>query len=177
MIDIHLCTVLTCPSDLHEYLVQRNTPTQPHPLTGETIPTVLGHEFSGTIAAVDDSVETLQVGQKCTVYPPLGDRTCYWCERGDASGLCPNWGFLGYSGFGGGFAEYICVDARDVYVIPPDMELDVAALVEPLAVGWHAVRLGNVGEGGGEAALVLGAGTYSARSSCCCARFGSDKLH
>ncbi|KAF7198206.1 Tannase, partial [Pseudocercospora fuligena] len=146
-----------CGSDLHEYLVgPKNAPTTPHPITGETIPTVLGHEFSGTITEVSPDVRTLQPGQKCTVFPPLGDRTCYWCQRGDSSGMCPNWGFLGYSGYGGGFAEYICVDARDVHPLPASVDLDVAALVEPLAVGWHAVKKGKVGNG--DAALVLGAG-------------------
>ncbi len=77
----------------------------------------------------------LKKGQKCVIFPVLGDRTCAYCQEG-LHGACPNWGFLGYSGFGGGFAEYCCVDARDVLPIPDNMRLDVAALVEPIAVGW-----------------------------------------
>jgi (R,R)-butanediol dehydrogenase / meso-butanediol dehydrogenase / diacetyl reductase len=50
------------------------------------------------------------------------------------------------------------VDSRDVYLIPDGMSLEVAALVEPLAVGWHAVKLGFPEGTAGESALVLGAG-------------------
>ena len=70
--------------------------------------------------------------------------------------MCPDWGFLGYSGFGGGFAEQIVVNAKDVHPIPGSMSLDVAALVEPLAVGWHGVKLSEIRPE--DSALVLGAG-------------------
>ena len=148
-----------CGSDLHEYLVgPKNAPTKPHVITGEQIPTVMGHEFSGRIVELGPNVPSnlnLEVGKKCVVFPVLGDRTCIWCQKG-AHGVCPNWGFLGYSGYGGGFAEYICVDARDVLVIPDSMGLDVAALVEPISVGWHAVKLGDPKPE--DSVLVLGAG-------------------
>lgn len=148
-----------CGSDLHEYLVgPKNAPTKPHVLTGEQIPTVLGHEFSGRIVEVHSDAKKspgIEVGKKCVVFPVLGDRECIWCQE-EAYGCCQNWGFLGYSGYGGGFAEYICVDARDVLPIPESMKLDVAALVEPLTVAWHAVNLGAPKPG--DSVLVLGAG-------------------
>ncbi|KAK3066645.1 hypothetical protein LTR53_016921 [Teratosphaeriaceae sp. CCFEE 6253] len=149
-----------CGSDLHEYLVgPRNAPSTPHVLTGEQLPVILGHEFAGTILSLGEGLEEshLKPGQKCTVFPVLGDRSCHWCQQ-DVSGMCPQWGFLGYSGYGGGMAEYICVDARDVYLIPESMSLEVAALVEPLAVAWHGVKLGFPTPGAGDSALVLGAG-------------------
>lgn len=89
------------------------------------------------------------------IFPVLGDRDCLYCQQ-SLHGACPNWGFLGYSGIAGGFAEYCCVDARDVLVIPDSMPLDVAALVEPIAVGWHAVKGSSVKAG--DAVLVMGAG-------------------
>jgi threonine dehydrogenase-like Zn-dependent dehydrogenase len=148
-----------CGSDLHEYLVgPKNAPIKPHSVTGETLPSIMGHEFSGRIVEIDPEVPDslgLKAGQKCAVFPVITDRTCIWCQK-QAWGCCPNWGFLGYSGYGGGFAEYICVDARDVHVIPESMRLDVAALVEPLAVAWHAVQLGGAGKE--DSVLVLGAG-------------------
>ena len=149
-----------CGSDLHEYLVgPKNAPTQPHILTGEQLPSILGHEFAGTIEELGEGLESshLKPRQKCAIFPVLGDRTCYWCQR-DISGMCPKWGFLGYSGYGGGMAEYICVDAHDVYPVPESMSLEIAALVEPLAVGWHGVKLGFPTPDAGDSALVLGAG-------------------
>ncbi len=148
-----------CGSDLHEYLVgPKNAPVMPHVITGETLPSIMGHEFSGRIVDMDDQVPAslgLKVGQKCAVFPVLSCRQCIWCEQ-QAWGCCQKWGFLGYSGYGGGFAEYICVDARDVFPVPESMGLDVAALVEPLAVGWHAVNLD--GAKPNDSVLVLGAG-------------------
>ena len=148
-----------CGSDLHEYMVgPKNAPIKPHPVTGESIPTVIGHEFGGRIVEVDRDVPPelgLKVGTKCAVFPFVGCRQCVWCKR-DAGGMCPSWGFLGYSGYGGGFAEYICVDARDVHVVQDCMSLDIVALVEPISVGWHAVKLGNPKPE--DSVLVLGAG-------------------
>lgn len=118
----------------------------------------MGHEWSGRIVELGPNLpekSDLEVGKKCVVFPVIGDRTCIWCKSG-AHGVCPNWGFMGYSGYGGGFSEYCCVDARDVHVIPESIRLDVAALVEPIAVGWHAVKLG--GAKSGDSVLVLGAG-------------------
>ena len=145
-----------CGSDLHEYLIgPRVSPTKPHVLTGETLPSVLGHEFSGTITELGEGVDDLEVGQKVAVFPVITDGTCYWCQK-EVLGMCESWGFMGYSGWGGGMAEYVCVKRKEIHVIPENVELDVAALVEPLAVGWHGVKLGDMKEG--ETALVIGAG-------------------
>ncbi|KAH0837715.1 chlorophyll synthesis pathway protein BchC [Fonsecaea pedrosoi CBS 271.37] len=145
-----------CGSDLHEYVIgPANMPVEPHILTGETIPSVIGHEFSGTIEAVGEGVDDLSPGQKVAVFPVLTDGTCYWCQQ-NTYGMCDKWGFLGYSGWGGGMAQYVCVQRREIHVIPDSIPLDVAALVEPLAVGWHAVKKSAVKPG--DLCLVLGAG-------------------
>lgn len=100
----------------------------------------------------------LAIGNKVAVFPIITDGTCHWCEQ-ESYGLCPNWGFLGYSGLGGGMAEYIVVERKAVHKVPDHVPLDVAALVEPLAVGWHAVRMAKpVPE---DCCLVLGAGKCS----------------
>ena len=72
-----------CGSDLHEFLVgPKNVPLEPHVVTGETIPTVMGHEWSGRITELGPDVPSdlgLEVGRKCVIFPFLGDRTCV-CE-------------------------------------------------------------------------------------------------
>lgn len=98
-----------------------------------------------------------KVGDKVAVFPIITDGTCNWCEQ-ESYGLCPNWGFLGYSGFGGGMAEYIVVDRKALHKVPDHVPLDVAALVEPLAVGWHAVKMAKPEPG--DCCLVLGAGKW-----------------
>ena len=85
------------------------------------MPTILGHEWSGTIVELGSDIPAdlrLEVGKKCIIFPVLGDRTCSYCKE-ELHGACPNWGFLGYSsGEAGGFAEECVVDARSVLLLP-----------------------------------------------------------
>ena len=163
-----------CGSDLHEYLIgPKTSPTIPHILTGETIPTVLGHEFSGTVAELGEGVVDLKVGEKCAVFPVLTDGTCYFCKQ-ELYGMCESWGFLGYSGYGGGMAEYVCVEREAVHVVPESISLDIAALVEPLAVGWHAMKVGRVEKG--MVALVLGAGPIGIAVILCLRAHGVERI-
>lgn len=161
-------------SDLHEYLIgPTHAPSTPHPLTGEVRPTVVGHEFSGTIVECGEGVTDLKAGQKVAVFPVLTDMTCHWCDR-EAYGLCAKWGFLGYSGYGGGMAEYVCVEQRAIHKLPDDMPLEIGALVEPLAVGWHAVKLAPLKST--DTALVLGAGPIGIAVILCLRAFGVQNI-
>lgn len=72
-------------------------PTEPHPLTGEKLPTTLGHEFSGTVEEVGAAVTGLQVGDQVAVKPNMSDDTCPRCLMG-RNNCCDSLGFIGYSG-------------------------------------------------------------------------------
>ncbi|KEF51440.1 uncharacterized protein A1O9_12589 [Exophiala aquamarina CBS 119918] len=147
---------LTHVAHFHEYLFgPRTTPSEPHPLTGESVPTILGHEFSGRVIELSPEVCDLEIGQKVVIFPVIGDGDCHYCQE-ELFGLCDKWGFLGYSGYGGGFAEYICVDRKQLFKVPDSVPLDVAALVEPLAVAWHGIKLARLAPS--DSALVVGAG-------------------
>jgi (R,R)-butanediol dehydrogenase/meso-butanediol dehydrogenase/diacetyl reductase len=146
-----------CGTDLHEYhagpiYVPSATP---HPLTGDSAPVVLGHEFAGTVAAVGEGVTDVQVGDAVTVEPSIRCDACVACQDGRYN-ICETRGVYGLSGWGGGLAEYCVVERRNVHVLPPSVPTDVGALVEPLAVAWHAVA--NSGFEPGHDALVVGAG-------------------
>lgn len=94
-------------------------------------PIVLGHEYSGTVVEVGEDVRELCVGDRVVVDPNVVDDNCFFCRRGHAhlcSGLAP----LGVVR-SGGFAELSVVPARYLYVIPDELCLADAALVEPLA--------------------------------------------
>ena len=69
------------------------------------------------MAGVGEGVDDLKVGERCAVFPVLTDGTCYYCEK-EMYGMCESWGFLGYSGYGGGMAEYVCVERKAVHVVP-----------------------------------------------------------
>ncbi|KAI0487269.1 GroES-like protein [Xylaria cf. heliscus] len=128
-----------CGTDLHEYLGGPNfCPTGHHPVTGETIPVTLGHEFSGVIKEIGPGVAGFRIGQACAVQPTLFCGHCAACEGG-AENVCPDGGFVGLSGGGGGLSEAVCVNATHVFPLPEGLGLETGALVEPLSVAWHAL--------------------------------------
>lgn len=147
-----------CGSDLHLYTDGPMPPVPsadvPHPLTGETLPVVLGHEFSGTVEAVGEGVTGIAVGDAVAVEPLLVDGTCHACQTG-VYNLCAQIGCLGVSGGGGGLSEHVIVEERWVHPVG-DMPLDEAALIEPLAVAMHAVTHSRAAAG--QTAVVGGAG-------------------
>ncbi|WP_127573833.1 2,3-butanediol dehydrogenase [Georgenia faecalis] len=147
-----------CGSDLHLYLDGPLPPApstdQPHPISGETLPVTLGHEFSGVVEELGEGVDDLAVGDHVVVEPLMVCGECGPCQEGRYN-LCVKMGFIGISGRGGGLSEHIVVERRFVHPVG-DMPLDQAALIEPLAVAVHAVRLS--GATTGDLAVVGGAG-------------------
>jgi (R,R)-butanediol dehydrogenase/meso-butanediol dehydrogenase/diacetyl reductase len=154
-IDVAWCGI--CGTDLHEYLdgpIFVPAPGHPHPISGEEAPVTLGHEFSGTISALGEGVDDLEVGQNVIVEPYI-IRDDVPAEPGTEYQLSPDMNFIGLAGRGGGLSEKIVVERRWVHPIG-DIPLDQAALIEPLAVGHHAfVRSGGKA---GQVALIGGAG-------------------
>ena len=147
-----------CGSDVHEYLAGPETipsPGNPHPITGEVLPIVLGHEFAGRVVEVGAGVTAVAVGDPVAIEPIIRDRTCQYCRSGDYN-YCPSIGFHGLSGGGGGLAEFTVVPEYMVHRLPESLPTDIGALIEPLAVGWHAVRRAEFEPG--QSALVVGAG-------------------
>ncbi len=102
-------------------------------------PVVLGHEFSGTIAAVGKGVGPELVGRLAACAPLLPNFDDPQCARGNYS-LGKGYGFIG-SRQQGGFAEYVAMPRRNAVLLPDGMDLAAAALLEPLTVGLHAVNI------------------------------------
>lgn len=144
-----------CGTDLALYEYDLPGVTGKHPLFGEAAPHVVGHEFSGRIIEVGAGVCDRAVGDLVAVQPNVEDGTCAACLRGQTN-LCECWGFIGVHGGGGGFSEYVTVEAGKTFVLPASFTPETGALVEPLAVAWHAVRL--AGAGPGSTAAIAGAG-------------------
>ncbi|MEV0698355.1 2,3-butanediol dehydrogenase [Saccharopolyspora sp. NPDC050389] len=146
-----------CGTDLHEYLegpIFAPRTGAPHPLTGETVPVTLGHEFAGVVSELGDGVRDLQIGDRVVVEPYLVCGRCDACRQGRYN-VCRSLGFVGLSGGGGGFSQFVVAERRWIHPLG-ELGTDVGALVEPLAVAYHAVRLS--GARPGHTAAVFGAG-------------------
>lgn len=102
-------------------------------------PLIMGHEFSGTVAAIGDGVSDLMECERVVINPLIPCGKCKFCLSGH-SNVCPNRKLLSMHR-PGGYAEYVCVPRRCVYRLPREVELKLAALTEPLANVVHAYRL------------------------------------
>jgi threonine dehydrogenase-like Zn-dependent dehydrogenase len=163
-----------CGTDLHEYLGGPTIcPTDIHPLTHEGLPLVLGHELSGTITAVGSSVKDFAVGDRIVVHPSLYDYTCGACLAGSEN-VCYNGGFIGLSGGGGGLADFLTIPADHAHHLPDNISLEIGALVEPLAVAWHALGLSPLQKDSN--ILVLGGGPIGIAIILCLRAQGCGKI-
>jgi (R,R)-butanediol dehydrogenase/meso-butanediol dehydrogenase/diacetyl reductase len=148
-----------CGSDLHFYFYPEALPFdpgQPHPLTGAHLPQILGHEFAGTVVEVGDGVTSVKVGDRAAVYPLAAScGECSACRKG-LRFSCRLMGSTGANAPGGGLSEFTTVNAAQLHLLPDNVDLRMGALVEPMAVGWHAVARSGIAAGG--TALVAGAG-------------------
>ena len=133
-----------CGSDLLIYRDKTDRETQP-----------AGHEIAGEIVEVGEDVDTARVGERVAVEGIGAGRACngcYYCREGQYF-LCEN----PAPDSGGGYAEFVSRRAAGLYPLSDGISWEEGALVEPFAVGLHAMRRGGLT--GGETVVVLGSGT------------------
>lgn len=135
-----------CGTDLHVYHGAMDARVGDH--------RVIGHESSGTIDAIGENVQGLELGDPVVIRPIVACGECPACKRGHAH-ICQNLKFLGLD-TDGGFQQAWTVPATCVHKIPADLSLEHAALIEPVAVACHDVRRSRLTEG--EDVLVIGGG-------------------
>ena len=138
-----------CGSDIHYYEsgVIGNYVVKP--------PFVLGHESSGTVVQIGSEVKHLQVGDRVSLEPGKTCGKCEFCRRGDYN-LCPDVVFFATPPVDGVFQEYVAHEAALCFKLPDNVSTLEGALIEPLAVGFHAANQG--GAHIGQTAVVMGAG-------------------
>lgn len=117
------------------------------------MPITIGHEMSGTIDALGEHVKGFEVGQKVVVRP-LDNRKEKASDKG-LSHICEELKFIGIDS-PGAMQQLWNVPAFTLHKLPDETDLKLAALVEPLAVACHDVRLSQLKTG--ETAVVLGGG-------------------
>lgn len=117
-------------------------------------PTIPGHEFAGTVAALGEGVTGWAVGDPVAVFPLLWRDDHPACEEGRYA-QSDGYDYLG-SRSDGGFAQYVVAPARNLVRVPPGVPLEIAAMTEPAAVALHAARRAEAGLG--QSAAVFGLG-------------------
>ena len=136
---------------------------------------VMGHEFCGEIVAVGhDAAGTWKVGDRVASLPLIGCGSCLACRQGDvvqcASGADP----IGVGGSSGAYAEYIKVGSHETFHLPDSFGHGNGALVEPLAVGLHAVDRAQLRRG--DNVLILGGGPVGMAVTLWARHFGAREI-
>lgn len=138
-----------CGSDLHYYEAGGIGANIVKP------PFVLGHEAGGVVVEVGAKAVHLKVGDKVALEPGKTCGKCEFCKTGRYN-LCPDVIFFATPPIDGIFQDYAAHKADLCFKIPDTMDTMEAALIEPLAVGFHAAKQGNAQFG--QTAVVTGAG-------------------
>ena len=157
-----------CGSDLHYY---------ESGAIGDYVvkpPFVLGHEPGGTVVEVGKNVTHLKVGDRVALEPGKTCGHCEFCKTGRYN-LCPDVVFFATPPVDGVFQEYVAHEAGLCFKLPDNVSTMEGALIEPLAVGFHAARQG--GAQAGQVAVVTGAGCIGLVSMMALKAMGVSKVY
>ena len=144
LIAVEWCGI--CGSDLHEFHAgPLQTSLEPHPLTGATLPQILGHELAGRVLAAGPDAD-VKLGRRVAVMPLVTCGRCASCLQG-LNQLCTRRAAIGVSHPWGGFAAEALVPDANVIELPDDLSMEQGALLEPTAVAVTAVKRGGVRQG------------------------------
>ncbi len=133
LIKIHSCAICTLEQRIYKGVMKR------YPFAG-------GHEVSGTVAAVGSNVKSLKSGDKVTARLLTSCGECYYCRSGHENQCVISFKAETHEGINGpgGFAEYMMLDAKNLYKVADDLDLTCASLAEPLADCVHSVNNANI---------------------------------
>lgn len=119
------------------------------------MPLIPGHEFSGTVVMTGAAEDADWIGKRVGVFPLIPCGKCAACQKMQYE-LCRHYSYLG-SRCNGGFAEYVAVPVCNLIELPDEVSFEEAAMLEPMAVGVHAMR--RAGVTSMETVAVCGMGT------------------
>jgi L-iditol 2-dehydrogenase len=160
---VHVEAVGICGSDMHAY--HGRDERRPAPL-------VLGHEAAGRI------VSGPRVGRRVTINPLVTCGVCGFCIDG-RSHLCRSRQMTSMPPRSGAFAELVRIPATNLVELPDGLPVQQAALAEPMAAGWHAVRNASRALSRPLAAalcVVLGAGAVGLACALALRHFGAKDV-
>lgn len=154
-----------CGSDLHGFTGK----------TGRRHPgQVMGHETVGRVASINGPSGAIEIGQVVVVNPAISCGECPACHRGEEQ-CCADLRVIGVvPEVDAAFAEYLTAPIANLVPLPSSTPEYLGALVEPLAVGWHAVRRAGVEVG--EEVVVLGGGPIGQAVALAATRAGASRV-
>ena len=159
---IRIDAVGICGSDMHAYLGHDDR--RPAPL-------ILGHEGAGVI------IGGARDGERVTINPLVTCGACAACTTGREN-LCGTRQIISMPPREGAFAQYVGMPESNLVTVPDHVPLSKAALAEPLAVSWHAVRLGleALHPQADRDALVIGGGAIGVAAALSLRAMGVEKI-
>ena len=146
---VRVSAVGICGSDVHSYS---------EGAIGDTpcvYPMVLGHEPAGTVVRTGTGVTGWSPDDRAALEPALYCYHCEFCRTGHHN-ICANIRFLSNPGTPGFFREFVNLPAHNLIPIPAHVSLELATVVEPLAVAMHSLKFAAVEIG--DTVAVFGAG-------------------
>jgi (R,R)-butanediol dehydrogenase/meso-butanediol dehydrogenase/diacetyl reductase len=148
-----------CGSDLHLHQHKMLPPGS-----------IMGHEFCGEVV---EAAGGLRAGERVCAIPNLSCGTCDRCRSG-LGAYCATQMPIGLGLPNGAFAEYVAIAAHEAVRVPAGVSTELAALVEPLAVGVHAVNASRMRRG--DRCLVVGAGPIGLAIALWARHFGAREV-
>jgi len=152
-----------CGSDMHAYL--GHDERRPAPL-------ILGHEAAGVVVGGEMD------GKRVTINPLTTCGLCAACKAG-RDNLCADRMIISMPPREGAFGELVIMANRNLVEVPDDVPFEKAALAEPLACGWHAVRLGAAALDiplAEARCVVIGGGAIGLGAALCLMAFGATDI-
>ncbi|MBI4055385.1 MAG: zinc-binding dehydrogenase [Elusimicrobia bacterium] len=129
LVKVAACGV--CHTDLH--YIDHGTPTFKKP------PLVLGHEASGTVEETGAEVASFKKGDRILIPAVFTCGNCEYCRTGREN-ICRNMVMLG-NHRDGAYAEYVCVPAKDLIPLPPEVPLEEGAIIaDAVSTPYHALK-------------------------------------
>jgi (R,R)-butanediol dehydrogenase/meso-butanediol dehydrogenase/diacetyl reductase len=167
---LKVCACGICGTDLHWSQVNNEESgwRDLHPGS------VMGHEFAGEIVEIGSAVRgQWKVGERVCAMPQMGCAACPQCLAGRPH-RCAQAINRGGHDNPGAYAEYTRIGAQETVRLPDNVSFLEGALVEPLAVGLHAVKRARLKPG--DTVLIIGGGPVGLSVALWCQFFGARHI-
>lgn len=135
-------------------------------------PTIPGHEFSGEVVAVGDSIYEKWINKRVAVFPLIPCNKCESCKKKQYE-MCENYNYLG-SRCDGGFAEYVAVPIWNLIELDESISFCEGAMFEPFAVALHCLNQAKLK--GGQSVAIIGSGAIAFGAGQWAKCFGAIKV-